>query len=148
MITSTEEIAGLSFIETFESGAVPDARFRHRDHIRLAWSYLKVLGLQRALERCSRALRRFARDHGHPERFHQTVTWAYLFLINERLAGGDDDLDWPAFARANPDLLRWPDGPIGELYGPEILDCELARRIFVLPSAGQLRHREGNPRDP
>ena len=39
-----------------------------------------------ALARFTAGLQRFATFHGHPGLYHETITWAYLFLIHERMA--------------------------------------------------------------
>ena len=146
-VVVTEEGAGLldnsttgsssaeeSDFQAFESGCYdPPQGFHHRQHVRMAWIYLRRLPLLEALERFSEGIRRFARLKGVPGLYHETITWAYLFLINERLRDGGAALEWAEFARLNPDLLRWKGGLLEQLYSRQHLFSEKARRVFVLP---------------
>src|SRR5262249_35951255 len=94
------------FLDAFESGALPEGAFRHRDHVRLAWLYLRRLPPAAALARFSDGLRRFAASLGKSGLYHETITWAFLLLIRERMERGGEER-WTEFARRNPDLLSW-----------------------------------------
>ena len=111
------------------AGTLP--QFRHRDHVRAAWLYLKREPLLRALERFSADLRAFALANGKPGLYHETLTWAFLFLVHERL--GEPAEDFAGFAARNPDLLAWRPSALDRYYQPETLASERARRSFVLP---------------
>lgn len=119
-------------IERFESGAIANDSFHHADHVQLAFSYLSRYPLLDALLRFSRALKKFAAAHGKIQLYHATITCAYLFLIHERMAGGET-ATWEEFARDNPDLLIWKDGILTRYYRDATLKSELARKVFVLP---------------
>jgi len=86
-----------------------------------------------AVQAFSRALRRFAESRGKPQLYHATVTWAYVFLIHERMMRGGNKPGWEEFARNNPDLLTWKDGILTRYYAAETLASDLAKAIFVLP---------------
>jgi hypothetical protein len=126
--------------EAFEAGRIPPGGFPHRDHVRLAWGYLRERPLLEVLAVVPAGLRRLAAAAGRPERYHETITWAYLLLVRERLergggAGGDD---WETFAAANPDLLAWGEGgAVARAYRKETLASDLARRAFVWPDAAR-----------
>ena len=128
-------LADDAFVTAFENATIADDAFRHADHVRLAWIYLRRLSFLEATRTYRRGLRRFATAHGAPTKYHETVTRAFLILINERLHGADEgrELDWPEFAHQNPDLLKFRDGALFEYYGPEVLESKVAREIFVLP---------------
>ena len=121
------------FIDAFERCAVPNDRFHHRDHVRLAWIYLRDLPLLEALGRFTTSLKRFAAANGHPELYHETITWAYLLLIHERMQRTQAD-DFETFASENADLFAWKPSILDRYYDRDILDSELARRTFVMPS--------------
>jgi hypothetical protein len=121
-------------IRAFEAGRL--AGFHHREHVRLAWAYLRERPLLEALPRFVEGLRRFAAAHGVPEKYHATVTWAYLLLIHERMRGAPGMGRFDAFAAANPDLLVWKPSVLERYYRRETLDSERARGTFVLPDAG------------
>jgi len=121
-------------ITSFESGAVPESDFHHSDHVRLAFAYLKNHPILAALEKFSAALKQFAAGHGKTQLYHETITWAYIFLIAERIArSGTEPLEWNHFAEKNPDLLVWKDGILTRYYEDATLKSDLARRTFIFP---------------
>ena len=120
------------FIRSFEEGTLPNSDFHHRDHVRLAWLYLEKYPALEALARFTDGLKRFAAAHGHPGLYHETITWAYLFLIHERKAGPRDET-WEEFAARNPDLLGWNPSILDRYYDRETLFSERARQVFVMP---------------
>jgi hypothetical protein len=120
-------------VRMFEAGEVPPQGFHHREHVQAAWHYLQHHPLPDALARFSTALRRFAQAQGKPGLYHETITVAYVLLINERLDGTGRDLDWSAFAVANADLLSWQPSVLDRYYEKATLASNRARRTFVLP---------------
>jgi hypothetical protein len=120
-------------IEQFEDGTLPIEGFHHREHVRTAFLYLTKYPVLEALQIFSRTLRRFAEARGKPQLYHQTITWAYIFLIQERMARAGSKQSWEEFARDNPDLLVWNDGILTRFYRSETLTSELARTVFLLP---------------
>ena len=124
-----------AFLAAFESCALPNEAFHHRDHVRVAWLYLNDLQPVAALERFASGLRRFAASHGHPGLYHETITWAYLVLIRERMARSAGDT-FVELAAANPDLLTWKPSILARYYREETLGSELARQVFLLPDRG------------
>lgn len=121
------------FVERFESCTLPGSAFHHRDHVRLAWIYLKREPALAALTRFAEGLQRFARANGSDGLYHETITWAFLFLIRERMEWMDPKATWEEFAAANPDLFAWKPSILDRYYRKETLGSELARRVFVMP---------------
>jgi hypothetical protein len=86
--------------------------------------------LGEAISRFSTGLKLLAAKAGQPQLYHETITVAFLALINERRAA-DSATNWPDFEKQNADLLdkrcleKW--------YGAEQLRSDLARRAFCLP---------------
>jgi len=120
------------FIERFESCTLPAADFPHRAHVRLAWLYLQEAPPLEALARFCTSLQRFATSLGKTTLYHETITWAYLLLIHERMARNPVS-DFSTFAAANPDLLTWNPSVLDRYYRPETLQSDLAKRVFVMP---------------
>jgi hypothetical protein len=123
-------------VRGFEDGTLAD--FPHEAHVRVAWAYSRTLPPLEAVARMSEGLRRFATARGVPGKYHETITWAFVFVIHERVAhapatsDGDGNGDeWAAFARANGDLFERT--LLRRYYDAETLDSPLARRVFVLP---------------
>jgi hypothetical protein len=129
----TTEVRDGEFIAAFEDCTLAPELFDHRAHVRLAWLYLRDREAHAALARFSAGLRRYARALGADGLYHETITCAYLFLINERAARAARPLTWDEFAAANLDLFDWPGGVLATLYREETLRSDLARRVFLLP---------------
>ncbi len=72
-------------LEQFENCTLPNESFRHRDHVRVAFLYLCRHSPLEALARFSAALARFATAKGKPSLYNETITWAYLLIIRERM---------------------------------------------------------------
>jgi hypothetical protein len=121
------------FIRRFESCELPPAEFPHREHARLAWLYLRLHPATEALERFSASLKRYAAFNGKPRLYHETITWAYILLINERTARAGRAQEWEEFADANPDLLDWQNSVLKTYYREETLSSELAKKVFLFP---------------
>src|SRR5436189_5174076 len=118
------------FVAAIEACTIAGPDFHHTDHIRLAWIYLRERPLLEAIERFTTSLRRFAAHHGVPGLYHETITWAYLLLIHERM---QDEPTFDAFRAANEDLFTWKPSVLARYYLPETLASERARRVFVMP---------------
>ncbi len=121
-------------MKRFAAGTLPATDFHHREHVRLAWLHLKRLPVADALAALSAGLRRMAQAHGRPEKYHETVTWAYALLIRERMARTQETQSWEEFAASNADALEWGGaGLLRAYYREETLRSDLARQIFVFP---------------
>lgn len=120
------------FVDAFESMAFPADDFHHREHVRLAWIYLREHPLLAALTRFAESLKRFAANAGAAGLYHETITFAFLFLIHERMQQASCE-SFDDFARANADLLTWKPSILDRYYRAETLKGELARRTFVMP---------------
>jgi hypothetical protein len=120
-------------MEYFEAQQEPPGGFHHREHVRVAWVYLLRHPVPGALARFRAGLRRFAEAHGKPERYHETITTAYVLLIAERMQ--ERVGNWETFTEANPDLLAWSPSILDRYYRPETLKSPRARREYVAPDA-------------
>jgi hypothetical protein len=125
------------FIAAFENATLRGEEFHHADHVRMGFLYvLRFPGLE-GVRRFSEALERLATALGKPNLYHETITWAFLLLIRERLARhlqrGGRLPDWEEFAAGNGDLLIWKDHALKRYYTDATLSSEFARRTFVLP---------------
>ncbi|HEY7617770.1 MAG TPA: hypothetical protein VH744_13275 [Terriglobales bacterium] len=132
-LASTRDMTDDELIEQFENTTLHAECFHHADHVRAAFVYLSRCPVLEALHKFSTALKRFAAAKGKPQLYHENITWAYIFLIRERMARSGCAQTWQEFRRNNPELLQWKDGILHSYYSPETLKSDLARRIFVLP---------------
>jgi hypothetical protein len=121
------------WMEAFESCTLPNDSFHHQDHVKMAFLYLQKYKPLEALGHFSCALIRFATAHGKPNLYNETITWAFLLLIRERIARTNSRETWAEFSATNTDLLRWDDNILLKYYRPETLTSELAKRVFLFP---------------
>jgi len=118
------------FLSAFEATTLPLADFNHRAHLRAGYLYLTRHGLGPAIDRFGRSLRAFAAANGKQGLYHETITVAFLALINERITKSGA-ADWEAFADANADLMQR--NCLAQFYAPEELASAEARKVFLLP---------------
>src|SRR5579863_8345858 len=91
-------------LSKFEDTSLPLCEFHHEVHLRVAFLYLRRYSLLEVLERFPTALQRYAAAHGKNGLYHQTISWAFLFIVHERMAAGGTGT-WEDFAARNPDLF-------------------------------------------
>ena|ERR1700730_3281596 len=138
-----QQMTDQELMEQFERGTLPGECFDHRGHVKVAFLYLTQYPALEALQAFSKALQRFATALGKPQLYHETITWAYIFLIRERMARSGKRQGWEEFARNNTDLLTWKNGLLNQYYREETLTSDLARAIFILPDRCTLRQELG-----
>ena len=122
--TIQEELSAL------ETGALDPAKFPHPEHVRLAYEMLGCHPFGEAVTRFSRGLKLLTAKAGRPEVYHETITVAFLALINERRARSGEQ-SWPQFRANNGDLFD--KHCLKNWYSAEQLASDLARRTFCLP---------------
>jgi hypothetical protein len=78
--------------------------FGHRQHVHLTWLAVHHAGMPAAVSLVSEGIRRTARYAGAPQKYHVTVSRAWVELVAHHLAE-DPAPDFTTFARRNPELL-------------------------------------------
>jgi hypothetical protein len=121
------------FLRALEMCELLESDFGHAAHVRAAYLYLRAAEFPAALERTRRTIRNYTTHLGKPKRYHETITVAYLALIQQHLSERGDGGGWRAFERQNPELLD--PGLLLKYYPRTQLATDLARRVFVLPHA-------------
>jgi hypothetical protein len=120
------------FLDKFESCAVSPAEFRHRDHVRLAYIYLTLNAPEIALQKTRAGLQRFLVHLGAPpERYHETITRAWLLAIEHFMREAGETKSFEQFAALSPRLLV--EGAMETHYTRELLQSEAARQRFLQP---------------
>jgi hypothetical protein len=120
-------------LRQFEDCSLPLGQFGHSVHIQIAFLHLSKYPLLDVLGRFRAALRRYAEAHGKAGLYHETITWAYILLIHERMLRAGHAQTWAEFAAANPDLMTWSGTILKQYYRDETLSSDLARKVFVFP---------------
>jgi hypothetical protein len=121
--------------DQFETQALPNAGFRHREHVQLTWIYLCAEKPNRVAERLCGSLLSLAMSHGVPERFHHTLTVAWVRII-EDARRGHPDLPFEALIEACPWLLD-KDAPLA-FYTRDRLYSDDAKKSWVAPNLKSL----------
>jgi hypothetical protein len=120
-------------LERFEDGTLPNESFHHEEHIRVAFLYLSEHSVLDSLERFSTGLRRFATRNGKAGLYHETITWAYILLIRERIARAEHKCTWREFQASNADLFDRTRKVLKKYYRDETLASDLAKSTFLFP---------------
>ena len=120
-------------VQAFETASVDPKAFRHREHLYVAWCYWSELSLEEALYRYVSKLRQLGNALGAADKFHATITWAYMVLLSEAMEKSPD-MSFDELLTANPQLLDHKSGALAQYYDPKQLASDEARRRFVLPA--------------
>jgi hypothetical protein len=120
-------------LRQFEDCSLPLESFRHSVHIQIAFLYLCKHPVLDVLVRFPEALTRYAAAHGKAGLYHETITWAYILLIHERMQRAGHAQSWVEFAASHADLLSWSSTILKQYYRDETLHSELARKVFLFP---------------
>jgi len=123
MLTDDELIAG------FEAAWLPS--FQHADHVRLTILYLTRYGRDETQKKLFEGLRRFAAAKGVPDKFHITMTIAWLDLVDDARRRHPDARDPSALVTACPELLNRD--ALLRFYSPDRLLSDDARQRWVPP---------------
>ena len=131
-MTHFASLSDKTFLADFEAGHVPPADFDHRAHVRLAYVLLCDLPLAKADARMTAALKRFLeRNNVPPEKFHVTLTHAWLKAVQYFMTRSPSTESFDAFLECDDRLL---DSKIMMThYSKGHLFSETARLEFVEP---------------
>ena len=107
--------------------------FDHAQHVRVTYLLLRDRPLPETMIALRDSIRRIAARAGHPEKYHETITFAFAAIVNERMQRSTAR-DWTAFSRENGDLLQWKGSSVLNLfYDRQMLSKDDSRRTFLLP---------------
>ena len=131
-----DDLGDDALVAAFDGAGFAAGSFHHRDHVRVAWVLLERASVMDTLSRFTSGLRRLAAAAGKPQVYHETITCAYVILVQERRAARGAE-EWPAFAARNADLLAWKPSVLEtKYYREDTLWSDRARASFVLPDRG------------
>ena len=117
------------FVKAFEDSTLDD--LPHRGHVRLAYLYLERFDEREALERLVDGLRRFAAAKGKADKFHYTMTRAWLELIMAARRRYPQAADADALIDACPSLAT--SRALARYYSDGALSSAAARADWVPP---------------
>ena len=115
-------------VHGFESGTLGE--FPHASHVRLTLVYLRRHGRDDALRRMTDGLQKFVALKGVPEKFHITLTRAWLDLLDSaRLAHPEANPE--ILVQICPELLN--KDALLRFYSRELLASDAARTGWLPP---------------
>lgn len=121
-------------LDAFEACTLPASQFTHRLHLELGWSYLQRHGFPQGVVKFCESLRAYVDAVGATAKYHETITWAYMILMNEeRTLRSPPAESFDAMVLRRPDLLDHRQGVLSQCYTPEQLQSTDARRVLMLP---------------
>jgi hypothetical protein len=92
------------FDELMAEATASAGTFGHREHVHLTWLAVRRVGMPAAVTLVSRGIQRTARYAGAPQKYHVTISRAWVELVAHHTAE-DSTPDFSAFAGRNPELL-------------------------------------------
>lgn len=119
------------FLRAFEDLSFPVQLFHHREHIRVAWLYLKSSDATRAAERMSTGIRRFANHHGATQKYHHTLTLFWMRLVAVAMVETPESGSFEEFFAANPEL--GDKNLVAKYYSQDPLQSAGAREGWIEP---------------
>ncbi len=128
------------FLREFEACRWPLERWHHRDHVKLAYLYLLRHGLAEAATRLREGIRAHNRAHRIPDLplmgYHETMTQAWLRLVDTSVAEYGPSRDADSFCDEHPELLEKK--ALRLFYSRERFTSPEAKATFVAPDLAPL----------
>ena len=115
-------------------------RFGHRQHIHLTWLAVRRYGTDAAVTLVSDGIRRTARYAGAPQKYHATVSRAWVELVGHHVATGTED-DFDTFVGNYPALLD--KRLLARFYRSSTLAAPAAKTSWVEPDLEPIPRRCG-----
>lgn len=100
-----EALTDQAFVEAIEACTLPRAEFTHRNHVRLAWLYLRDADAETAGRRIGDTILRYATSLGAAKKFDADLTLRWMQIV-ERAIHETPSADFDSFVDAHPELLR------------------------------------------
>jgi hypothetical protein len=107
-----------------------EQRFGHRQHVQLTWLAVRTCGTPRAISLVSEGIQRTARYAGAPQKYHATVSRAWVELVGYHVDEHPDG-DFDAFVEHNSALLD--KRLLARFYSSKTLAAAPARDGWIEP---------------
>ena len=124
-----------SLLVGFESAEILPGEWTHRAHVRAGYCYCSRFPFADAIRKTRAGLQNLNQKFGTPNLprrgYHETITIAYLTIINCLIARDGVAVDSLAFCNRYPKLLQ--KDLLLDFYSPETLWHPLAKVSFVEP---------------
>jgi hypothetical protein len=80
-----------SFVRAFEDSSLPKSEWTHSRHLVMALWYIRREGLKRATVLIREGIQRYNRAQNNPNGYHETITLAWVAVIDKFLRAQDAD---------------------------------------------------------
>lgn len=131
-MNNTSALNDQTFISQFEACTLDPKHFDHLGHIRLGWLYATQNSLPEAISKTCDGIQRYAGSLGAHDKFHYTLTEAFVRLIALRQAGSPATR-FDQFLDQNTDLMDNPLALIHEHYSEALLQTHKAKNKSMAP---------------
>ncbi len=125
----------VTFLRQFEDCTFPEEQWRHRQHVKAAYLYLRQFPLPDAIEHIRAAIKRYNAAHQVPESidrgYHETITQAWMRLVNFILSKYGPKETADEFCDQHPELSQMK--VLRLFYSPELLMSPQAKAEYVEP---------------
>jgi len=129
------------FLAAFEACRLDE--FHHRDHVKVAYLYLRRHSLDEAIAKVRAGLQALAAAWKAPDDlqrgYHETMTQAWVRLVHLTLSEYGAAESAEAFCEQQPQLMQKTHLQL--FYSPERLTTWEAKREFVEPDLAPFLHR-------
>ena len=98
-------MTGTPFDELMREVMAGSARFGHRQHVHLTWLAVRRYSPATAITLVSDGIQQTARYAGAPQKYHATVSRAWVELVGHHVAADGPDADFDGFVARHPALL-------------------------------------------
>ena len=122
-------------LQTLEQIVAQRGGFGHREHLELVWTYLGRYPIVAASEAVAGAIRHVARRHGAPDKYHDTMTQAWVRLVAFHRADSQA-ATFDQFLAENPGLMDR--GLLDRHYSRDRLFSPDARAAWIEPDLREL----------
>jgi len=120
-------------------------RFGHREHVHLTWLAVRRCGVPAAVRLVSDGIKRTARYAGAPQKYHATISRAWVELVGYHAAESGESY-FPAFADHHSALLD--KRLLTRFYRPATLASPRARTGWVEPDRAPFPWQDPSRHDP
>ncbi|MCP3104096.1 hypothetical protein LZ198_35020 [Myxococcus sp. K15C18031901] len=134
--TTAETLDDAAFLAAVDRATLPGERFRHREHVRLAWLCIRAHGVEAGHAKVRDLIQRYAAALGATGKYHETQTRAWVLLVGAAVAAAPTGETFADFLGRSPELLEGR--LLARYYRKETLDSPQARTGWVAPDVAPL----------
>ncbi|MEL6536219.1 MAG: hypothetical protein AAFQ98_12460 [Bacteroidota bacterium] len=106
--------------------------FNHEAHLRLAWIYIKLYGLEKAEIYLCDQIQQFDATFGNGTKFHRTLTMAAAKMVNHFMLKSTAT-DFASFIREFPRLKTNFRDLLSQHYGVDVYLHSSAKQVYLEP---------------